>query len=313
MKQIQFISILLGLMLSQSIWAQLKCSHDSILIEKTLSASISSLIEVVDGVSIECLTFSNGAFYNRLNSLKPFTGEVKFLLQSKDSEASSSIAEIEGFFMNGKKEGSWRLSRFFERKGEISANYVLLEENYKDGLLHGARRIIDKNGFVATYSTIFIEGTGVFCEYYADTKQLIFVGYMTNGKRDGCWEYYSRDGNCIRKENYKNGVLHGKFEVYNNIGDRIYQTDFMNGTGFYKAYNEYGEITAEGKMENNFCVGSWKRYKYLANSGNDSRNRITRWYEYGKDSTNSLEELDERTIATYYIDDIPFYIRVSKK
>jgi len=320
------ILLLLQNMFPQLILAQLIFRQESINERYKLSTSVSKWVEVYDGEEISenemnmatdgdvYLVYSGGRFLA--------TSEIRYSLCGYNSGAvagdmiidyfTHEKAIVEGLFFKGKKEGYWKMKRFFKRKNDISDYYTLLEENYKEGVLHGVRRILSNDGLVI-YSTIFIEGTGVYCEYYAGTKQLIFVGYMTNGKRDGCWEYYSRDGNCIRKENYKNGVLHGKFEVFNNIGDRIYQTDFMNGTGFYKTYNEYGEITAEGKMENNFCVGSWKRYKYLANSGNDSRNRITRWYEYGKDSTNSLEELDERTIATYYIDDIPFYIRVSKK
>lgn len=204
------------------------------------------------------------------------------------------------------------MKQFFKRKNGIYDRYVLLEENYRNGALHGVRRILDEEGSVI-YSTIFVEGTGVYCEYYSGTKQLLIVGCMLNGKRDGCWEYYSKEGKCIKKEYYENGTLNGNFEVFDNSAKLLYKTIFVDGTGYYKSYNADGEILVEGQLRNGKRCGVWYNYYYYIVRYDDSRRCSISNREYTDDQSSYLEELDENIIGTYYIEDTPFYIRVAKK
>ncbi len=161
------------------------------------------------------------------------------------------IINIDAVFIDGKIEGLWRMK----------SDGVITEETYKNGVLHGIRKISKWSG-EQYHETVFENGTGLYLNYYQE-GQLLMEGKMENGQREGTWKYYDINGCCREIENYKQGMLDGNFQVLDTLGNTLYKTEFINGTGLYKFFMRNGELLEEGQMEQGLRVGEWReRYFY---------------------------------------------------
>ncbi|MCC8020324.1 MAG: hypothetical protein LIO85_11225 [Rikenellaceae bacterium] len=180
------------------------------------------------------------------------------------------VGNIRGTFINGVKEGLWEKFSTGYVEGEHKHTKVI-DESYKDGVLNGRRTVYDLNGRYLG-QTIFVNGTGMYDDYYYDIGKIAVSGFMVYGKRHGWWRYYNREGVIIREEYYKHGLLHGPFTVYDNSGTIVYETRFVNGTGEYREYQN--EVLRErGRMVDGMRVGEWVETLVGSNSltpGNDT-------------------------------------------
>ncbi|WP_163218963.1 toxin-antitoxin system YwqK family antitoxin [Bacteroides sp. 224] len=184
---------------------------------------------------------------------------------------------IKGVFINGKKEGLWTkyISDYFEGKYDTRK---VIEESYKDGVLHGVRKVYELNGEQLD-KTIFVNGTGCYNDYYYDTGKRAVLGHLVYGKPHGEWIYYNKMGNVIRKEQYKHGLFHGDLTIYDNSGNLIFETNFKNGTGKYRHYRN--EILKErGQMINGQRVGIWTFIGVGSNSLTPNQDSDIRQREY---------------------------------
>ena len=124
---------------------------------------------------------------------------------------------LEGNIINGRKEGKW-LKKIKTLK---RPHYIIVKiYHYKNGVLDGKYQIYDTNGtaLVPTephplfpdehkdYET-FTNGTGLYYDYYYETKTLKVQGYYKNNRKNGTWIYYNKSGNEIMREYYKNQIL----------------------------------------------------------------------------------------------------------
>lgn len=257
-----------------------------------------------DGVPIDDFYMINDSVCFRD---KTFTGEVKFQLYRNPEitndiiQHPNNIATVKGVFINSKKNGLWR--KYVWATG---GNRLFIEESYNNGLLHGVRRIFDISGKEIN-TTIFIEGTGRYREYYTGTDQILMEGVLLKGKKEGAWVYYSKAGNCQKIENHKNGILHGEYKIFGDNGLTLYETIFENGTGHYKSYNDVGELTEEGMMENGLRIGKWIENFYYIDKYDDTSKHTQLLPTYTKESP--INRLNDNLIDVFYINEKPFYIK----
>lgn len=243
---------------------------------------------------------------------KVFTGEVKFQLYrtleitNDIIQHPNYIATVKGIFINSKKNGLWRKYIW-----AIGGDRLLIEESYNNGLLHGVRRIFDISGKEID-RTIFIEGTGRYREYYTGTNQNLMEGLLLHGKRNGTWLHYSKKGNCQKIENYKNGILHGEYKVFTDNNElTLYETIFKDGTGYYKSYNDVGELTEEGMVENGFRIGKWIENFYYIDKYDDRRKHTQLLSTYTKESP--INKINDNLIDVFFINEKPFYIKALER
>jgi antitoxin component YwqK of YwqJK toxin-antitoxin module len=103
-----------------------------------------------------------------------------------------------GNYINEKKDSLWQ---FFSD----AMNAKTSEEFYKDGLLHGTRKIFYPSGPVAE------------------------IKHYVNGVEEGLWEKFFEDGKLQLRGNYHKGEKHGSFLVYSPDGTMLIKGQFKTG------------------------------------------------------------------------------------
>ena len=85
-------------------------------------------------------------------------------------------------------------------------------------------------------------------------------GSIKNGKEEGFWEYYDKNGQLFRKGDFKNGKRKGSWETYYEGGQLWYKGDYKNGKreGSFESYNEDGTVDAP-------WTGTWKNDVKISN------------------------------------------------
>ena len=83
-------------------------------------------------------------------------------------------------------------------------------------------------------------------EYY-DTGEVRMEGAMKNGKKQGEWKAYLRDGRPWSIGNFKDGKMDGPSTVYWENGNLRYKGYFKDGVhcGHWKWYDEQGFLLRE--------------------------------------------------------------------
>ena len=83
-------------------------------------------------------------------------------------------------------------------------------------------------------------------EYY-ETGQLRMEGPMKDGKRQGEWKAYLRDGRPWSIGGFKDGKMDGPSTVYRENGNLRYKGNFKDGvhSGHWKWYDEQGFLLRE--------------------------------------------------------------------
>ncbi len=104
----------------------------------------------------------------------------------------------QGSFNKGYKNGFWKTQ---------CKNRLVKTMNYNQGLLIGRYRVYNVKGDVLYITTLGAKGTGKYKDYYYETGILKEEGRYKNGKKEGQWLYYDKNGKETRSEKYKNGIL----------------------------------------------------------------------------------------------------------
>ena len=120
----------------------------------------------------------------------------------------------------------------FSGTGKIVIRYadnkIALEEEFKDGMRHGQRKLYFTNG--SLYEVISYEKddrTGDYRVYHANGKIAEKGAYKENDA-EGKIEYFDENGILSKVETYNKGVLHGKEIRYAN-GKVVRENTFWNG------------------------------------------------------------------------------------
>ncbi|OAB78239.1 toxin-antitoxin system YwqK family antitoxin [Cochleicola gelatinilyticus] len=109
----------------------------------------------------------------------------------------SQFIVAEGNFKNGYKHGLWKTT--YESK-------LVKTENYNNGLMIGRYRVYDLDGDELYRTTLGSNGNGKYKDYYYKTGVLKEEGFYKNGKKEGEWCEYDKQGNMVKTIKFENGV-----------------------------------------------------------------------------------------------------------
>ena len=150
----------------------------------------------------------------------------------------------EGKTINKKREGKYLTYHYLQ---EI----VMNEENYKNDLLHGLKKVFYKSGEIAEESM------------------------YENGKRNGFYKKYAENGIIMEESNYIKGESHGKAIFRDALGNITSEGNYEKGksVGIWKIY-ENGKLVKIENRSNKEKTGNINQIK----KGNDSivKNRVSK-------------------------------------
>lgn len=152
------------------------------------------------------LLFMDSCFYSMFKDTVLVNGMLSLNIDKKILPNDYVTLEQDGFFasltgeiINGKKEGIWKMKQF------VNDDYTVVKQmNYSNGMLDGDFYLFDSNGRVMD-TLRFVQGTGLYLDYYNYTGKLKVKGYLRQGRRDGRWSFYDGNGELLKVEVYKNG------------------------------------------------------------------------------------------------------------
>jgi len=89
--------------------------------------------------------------------------------------------------------------------------------------------------------------------YFYENKQEYIGGGLKDGKRDGKWYAFFRDGSVQTEAFYVEGKEHGAYNVYRENGHPIFKGHFDHGIcdGIWYYYDENGKVTKKIKADKN--------------------------------------------------------------
>ena len=209
----------------------------------------------------EKLEERQGVYYE-VNSQIPYSGPIERYYENRQWK-------VMGNYKDGKREGLWE---------EYHDNGKLKETgNYKDGKQEGLweyyqdngvldRRVYykdEKNVWVSNpqspedivtrdgityqinksnpfYGTVKFYHTG----FYGDKLSLYVVHTYIDGRRNGSFESYHKNGQVLGKGNYKDGNKDGPFEFYYDNGQLDKTENWKDGKqdGFWEDYYKSGQL-----------------------------------------------------------------------
>ena len=87
-------------------------------------------------------------------------------------------------------------------------------------------------------------------------------GLMKNGKKEGKWIIYHKNGQLSAKENYQNGGNHGFQIGYYDNGVLFYKTNWKNGQshGYWESYWKNSNLEGKGNYKFGEKEGYWEYY-----------------------------------------------------
>lgn len=97
--------------------------------------------------------------------------------------------------------------------------------------------------------------------YYSDGN-VRWTGFLANGKRDGQWKEYARNGLLISEYNYNDGSLNGSAKTYFLNGKVFKELNYKNGElhGEYLEYFRNGKLYKSAWYENGMGQGDVTQY-----------------------------------------------------
>lgn len=86
--------------------------------------------------------------------------------------------------------------------------------------------------------------------------------YYENGKANGKWLNFYKNGNIKSIVNWKDGKLNGKYILYNKDGIKVLETFYYLGKehGSYFVYHDNGFLRIKGYYENGKAIGRWEYF-----------------------------------------------------
>lgn len=102
-----------------------------------------------------------------------------------------------GFFKNGLKTGFWNTT--FDSK-------LVKAENYLNGLVIGRYRVYNSGGEILYKTTFGPKGNGIYKDFYYETGKVKEEGNYKNGKKEGDWCHYNKEGKIMTTIKYNEGV-----------------------------------------------------------------------------------------------------------
>ena len=116
---------------------------------------------------------------------------------------------------------------------------------------------------LGTIQIVFTRGiiTLLFTLVIIKSKK-VYLGRLINGKPDGLWIKWSKNGNKIEEGNYSNGLLEGYFALYHPNGLKSLEGSILHGkkNGLFAMYHENGVRSFRGEYFDGVGKGKWIYY-----------------------------------------------------
>ncbi|HLP18660.1 MAG TPA: tetratricopeptide repeat protein [Chitinophagales bacterium] len=163
---------------------------------------------------------------------------------------NGQLDEITTYNDNGNEEGK---QQYFDTDGKL-----YYEAEYKNGRMTQFK-FIDKTGQVLADTKL--KAKQDIKTYYAEGMPR-WSGAMENGKRNGLWKEYTRDGLLASEYNYDDGVLTGKAKVYFKNGKVYKDLNYKKGNlhGEYREYFSNGQLFKSAWYEDGDGFGDVNTY-----------------------------------------------------
>jgi antitoxin component YwqK of YwqJK toxin-antitoxin module len=89
--------------------------------------------------------------------------------------------------------------------------------------------------------------------YYYDNKQEYIGGGLKDGKREGKWYAFFKDGSVQTEAFYIDGKEHGAYNIYRENGKPLFKGHYDHGicNGTWYWYDENGKQTKKVKADKN--------------------------------------------------------------
>jgi antitoxin component YwqK of YwqJK toxin-antitoxin module len=112
------------------------------------------------------------------------------------------------------------------------------------------------------------------------------IGDSLNGKRDGKWTDYYKNGQIAREVYYKNGLIDGLVTWYYDNKIVALKSSYIEGkrNGIWKSYSQEGKLTELTNYKDGHPFGEWEKYhpngKILYFGKYDDIGNLSQWKEY---------------------------------
>ena len=170
------------------------------------------------------------------------------------SEDGMFLERFEQNTQTQKKEGVFEL---FSAKGEL-----LETATYKEGQLHGIRKLYYENGQTQTIEQ-YEHGSfkGLFQTFYTN-GQLEIEGVYTNGMMNGDWKRYYDTGELMEIVTFVENEENGPFREFFKNGNLKTEGTYLAGDnehGLLKLYNQDGQLIKKMNCNKGVCKTTWKK------------------------------------------------------
>lgn len=168
--------------------------------------------------------------------------------------------------------------------------------------LHIINRMVVINGYIDTNLIIVLLAllTSAGCTGQIQTKpseqdDTTMINQIKDGKKDGLWKAYYRNGQLKSEGSYTEGLKEGLHKEWQHNGILLLEGFYANGkaNGLMKWFHEKGHLAGEGNMVDDARVGPWKICDIEENGfcieayfENDKREGI--WKIHHKNSSDKL-------------------------
>lgn len=223
---------------------------------------------------IKEITYVKGSVY-----IPPEKEAIKLKSELRTEYFENGNIKYEGAFLNNNSVG---IHKEYNENGQITIS----KEYSQTGKLLG-QGFFDKNGlktgkwklYDSIYNYFFAEGEyekglkeGLW-KYYFPNLQLEQEGYFTADNPDREWIWYYSDGKIRKEENYLNGKLEGHYKEYDKNGNIIAEGEYFDnerngewnltiGITKQKGKYEYGELNGKWEMhylnKNKYFEGNFR-------------------------------------------------------
>ncbi len=98
-------------------------------------------------------------------------------------------------------------------------------------------------------------------QFSYDTGEIMSKGALKNGKKEGKWTSFYKNGNKELEITFKNGLINGEYNTFYENGNLKQSNLYVNGktNGMEKAYFENGRLNWEVNVINDKQEGIYKR------------------------------------------------------
>ena len=158
------------------------------------------------------------------------------------SYSPEGILLLNGTYKDGLKVKEWKS---FDAKGHLLTleNYKIVKEDYESSeivvlgrnipvsVLHGKFEAYSELDYTLKASGVYKKGkkNGTFIDYYPGGVVPTIVAQYKNGKLNGLFQQFGRQGGIRHQIKYNDGKKNGSFLIFNANGKLMIRKEFSNG------------------------------------------------------------------------------------